>query len=232
MNEVRYDNKSYILTPLSKDIYDSATEKEKERLIDSFKEDDKKIELENLLNNKNDPDYIFEFENPSAIGFYLESWIAVNYPCPICSGKLKKYVLYNMPIIDLVCNNKFHTNEMGVKFFQVKSSEDDSIVPKDNKKYFSSLDKYDKYDENGKEGYIHTGSKKYGYNAHVIKSNDSIDKKQILIGYICINYTKKETKLTINNSKSFILLPKTSKNDSNDTYYKYIHNSNSMSVIT
>jgi hypothetical protein len=78
-----------------------------------------------------------------------------------------------------------------------------------------------------KDNYIHVGSKRFGFYCHNIKYTDN---KDILIGYICIEYNENETtnKLTINSNNSFIIKPKcnyTQKDQrkiDDDYYYKYI----------
>ena len=197
---------SLIMTPLSKSIYETATTTEKKRLLHDFQLDD---EIINIINEmETDKDYIYEDDLPGSIGFFLESWVTLNYKCPVCDQfTLRKYVISNMPVVDLVCINKDHKIEHGVKFFQVKSSSTDG--------YFKKTDI--------SAGFIHVGSKRFGYNAHIIKSTESNDIKKILVGYICINYfnSEKQNIMIINKKKSFVLLPNTKINTIDESYYFY-----------
>jgi hypothetical protein len=100
-----------------------------------------------------------------------------------------------MPAVDVICIN--HNIEYGVMYFQIKatlSGREDVY----GLKYFS-------YDEN----YVCTGSKRFGYNCHIIKANDYTN-RDLLIGYICIEYKMRDSNnIIINIQKSFLLLPNT-----------------------
>ena len=143
--------------------------------------------------NDIDKDYIdYDSQNN---GKLVECWIADNMQCPCCRQKtLRRYKRDNFPVIDIVCINPSHTR--GVLFFQIKAS-DGSLFR--NKKYFFN---------NNSNCEIHVGSKKFGEKSHSIKYSDDDNTKKILIGYICIKYTKKNKDiLKIDTSESFIVLP-------------------------
>jgi len=218
-----------LLTPFSKKIYDSVTTTEKKRLLEDFKYDNEIIDIINQKQEKEDAEYIYADDTPGTIGFYIEGWLTINYQCPICHEfSLKKFLLPNMPVIDLICTNPLHKINNGVKFFQVKSGITDSIFFKD-RQYFSKKESI--INDNKYNGYIYVGSKKYGYNAHNI--NSSADNKDILIGYICINYSFiDDNNIKINIQNSFILLPDKSKNIGDVSYYHYIDDSFGKPIIS
>ena len=224
------------MTPWSKKIYDSASEAEKTRLLEDFKADNEIIDIINKKQDEEDKDYIYDDDRPGTIGFYLEGWVSLNYKCPICNKKsLKPFVLPNMPVVDLICNNSNHTIEHGVKFFQVKSSSNNgSISKKSYIPYFSNDQTIEDDKKTKYKGFIHVGSIRYGYNAHNIKTTDPDDIKKILVGYICLKYdiTGTDDKKTINiNKDSFVLLPKINCTIDNILYYKYIEKSK-QTIIT
>jgi hypothetical protein len=119
-----------------------------------------------------------------------------------------------MPAVDVLCIH--HAIDKGVKYFQIKATQSD----RENVyglKYFS-------YNEN----YICTGSKRFGYNCHIIKAIDNTN-KDLLVGYICIEYNMVDyNNIKIDSKKSFLLLPNTEFNPNiqqNDlTFYNYIIN--------
>jgi hypothetical protein len=154
--------------------------------------------LENMIEDK---EYINH--ESTTFGKTIECWYTDNLECPVCRQKsLRRYQKDNFPAIDVVCVNHNHLFEHGVKFFQIKasagnftgsSSKSSIITP-----YFSFLDRT-----------IHTGSYKYGKIIHNVSIFDSDFIKKILVGYICIDFVKREKYLTINKSRSFFVLPKT-----------------------
>ena len=85
------------MTPISKLIYDYATTTEKKRLLYDFQYDDKIIKVIDEIDQDKDKDYIYEDDQPGTIGYFLESWVVVNYKCPICNeNSLHKYVISNI----------------------------------------------------------------------------------------------------------------------------------------
>ena len=183
-----------------------------------IRRDDFRIkELEDKYNLK-DEDYT-EVE-PKLMGIYLEYWVCMRLHCPGCGGKFVKYAYPNMPVIDIRCSNLTHNIETeGPIYYQVKTTTGANFANGGNyPKYFSL-----------KDNYIHVGSKRFGFNCHNIKYTDN---KDILIGYICIEYNEDETKnkIKINANNSFIIKPKCNyeqtdqKDISDDYYYRYIDN--------
>ena len=199
------------LSPQAKEILSHLSPDSQYRLARDFYLDN--IKNEALINQVDDPDYI-QF-NPSANGLYLEFWVCANIPCPICGNKLYKYANPNMPAVDVICIN--HNLDRGVKYFQIKATQSDRVDVY-GLKYFSY-----------KENYVCTGSKRFGYNCHIIKAIDNTN-KDLLIGYICIEYNMSNyNNIKINSSKSFLLLPDTQFKpttiEQNDwTFYSYRDN--------
>jgi hypothetical protein len=99
------------------------------------------------------------------------------------------------------CINPDHLFDHGVKFFQIKASSGNFMGSSNSSivtPYFSLHDRT-----------IHTGSYKYGKTIHDISIFDGDFIKKILVGYICIDFVKRDKYLTINKSRSFFVLPKT-----------------------
>lgn len=197
------------LTPISK----------KRMLKDIEKDNDILVKL-SKMDEKTDPDYI-NYEN---YGKLIESWLSDNLACPCCgSYSLKRYFKSNMPIIDVVCINPYHTLERGVRFFQIKTS---------NGKPFMDIPYFIYDSKNPKKNHIHVGSRKYGEISHQIKVSDNDFDKKILIGYICLTYEEKDNlKIIKNKNKSFIVLPIIDYQLENSTsvddwYYQYIDETN------
>jgi hypothetical protein len=202
------------LTPISK----------KRMLKDIEKDNDILVKL-SKMDEKTDPDYI-NYEN---YGKLIESWLSDNLACPCCgSYSLKRYFKSNMPIIDVVCINPYHTLERGVRFFQIKTS---------NGKPFMDIPYFIYNPENPEQNHIHVGSRKYGEIVHQVKVSDNDFNKKILIGYICLTYEEKEKekedelKIIKNKNKSFIVLPIIDYQLDNSTsvddwYYQYIDETN------
>lgn len=177
----------YKFSPQSELILASLSPYSKKRLARDFQEDD--LKNKELFDSIDDPDYIYF--NPSENGVYLEYWVCNNIPCPVCNGKLYKYGNPNMPAVDVVCINK-HNN--GVNYFQIKTSVD--TLDFHGCKYFS-------YAEN----YVCVGSKRFGYNCHIIRADDEKN-KDLLVGYICIKYKESSmNNIRIDVRESFLLLP-------------------------
>ena len=169
---------------------------------------------ENLLNHEyfsndliNDQKIIDRFEaiveqkdeayvNYENRGKLIECWIADNLKCPCCNkNSLRRYYRDNFPAIDLVCINQLHTFELGVRFFQIKTSLKGSLF--NGTKYFDL-----------ENNFIHVGSRKFGNIIHNIQIDDDNIVKKNLVGYICIEYVENDKFIKISN-RSFLVLPKT-----------------------
>jgi hypothetical protein len=198
------------LSTQSKNLLSYFSPETQERLARDFHLDDKAINKYLDKAEIDDPDYV-HFD-PKGVGIYLELWVCVNIPCPGCGKKLYKYANPNMPVVDVRCINIFH-NKMGPIYYQIKATEKDKFYLE--YRYFS-------YDKN----YISTGSIKYGGICHEIRADDVIS-RDILIGYICIEYISiKNDKIIIDMNKSFVLIPNldfiADVHQKDLTYYKYI----------
>jgi hypothetical protein len=198
------------LSPQAQEILSHLSPDSQYRLAREFDFENRKNAA--LINEVDDPDYI-QF-NPSANGLYLEFWVCANIPCPICGGKLYKYANPNMPAVDVLCIH--HTLKDGVKYFQIKATLSNTTDIY-GLKYFSY-----------KDNYVCTGSKRFGYNCHIIKAIDNAN-KDLLVGYICIEYKMVDyNNIKIDIKKSFLLLPNinfTPNIQQNDlTFYSYTDN--------
>jgi hypothetical protein len=205
--------KIYTYTP-GKEILNSLSPISKLRMIQSFREDDKKIDNKDKEQERLDKEYTY-FE-PTEVGIHMELWVCSQMKCPGCKGDLLKYQSVSQPVVDVKCSNHLHNIfEHGPKYYQIKATEKGTNM--NGKKYFSLRDKY-----------IKVGSRKFGQNAHEIKVSDDEQKKRVLIGYICIEYTKNEgsREITIDGNTSFILIPNLSYQlkvgDIDKLYYEYI----------
>ena len=201
------------LSPASETLLSYFSPETQKKLAGDFIRDElaitnslKKLELD-------DPDYI-NFD-PKSVGIYLEFWVCVNIPCPGCKHKLYKYANPNMPVVDVRCINPHHNNTMGPIYYQIKATNKGTTYL--DYKYFS-------YDKN----YISVGSVDYGKICHEITA-DNIDYRDILIGYICIEYNYTDdilNTINIDMDKSFILIPnlqfKPTILQKDLTYYRYI----------
>ena len=195
-----------MLSPEGKKIYKSASTPDKSRLLADLLADTRTVEEIEMKEYENDSDYLEKLEN-NGLGLYMESFISNYGICPICKQKtLRKYSASNMPVVDLICVNKaYHTTNNSCFLFQVKTSLSDI--------YF-----------NKKENYITVGSKKFGYNSHIVKGNSSDVNKTLVIGYICLFLDQNmmdNNKYKINKSKSFVLVPDLQKK-LDEYYYEYI----------
>ena len=212
IGKINYNN-NYNLSPQSRELLSYFSPETQIRLARDFYLDElavnKYLEKEDI----DDPNYIYY--NASGVGTYMELWVCVNIPCPGCGHKLYKYANPNMPVVDVKCINLKHNNSMGPIYYQIKVTKKDAFYA--DYKYFS-------YDEE----YVSAGSFNYGYNCHVIKADDIIS-RDILIGYICIEYNYTDltfNKIIIDMNNSFILIPDLQFQPTvfqNDlTYYEYI----------
>ena len=203
----------YSLSPQSKKILSYLSPASQMRLARDFYLDDLKIQKQLTKSEELDPSY--SYFDAAGNGSYLELWICANLNCPGCGAKLYKYASLNMPVIDVCCINENHTIHHGPKYYQIKATLAGNTFR--GQKYFDLQNLY-----------ISVGSVRYGYNCHIIKADDSLDDKSILIGYICIEYNYYETqnKITINMHNSFIVIPnllyKIKQNDDDISYYKYL----------
>lgn len=196
-------------TPETAKIYEYLPAIERDEFLKQVQKDN---EIINRIDNQMDVEYNPLYLSPD----YLENLVSFFFKCPGC-GKvsLKKYLPKNMPVIDVVCINTLHPSNR-TRFFQIKTTENGKKF-KDSE-YFSKSDRY-----------IHVGSQIYGFNAHKVSS---IDDKEYLIGYICINYTLVGDRIRINKSKSFYLNPNIGEINRETIFYEYIEeNKISFNII-
>ena len=201
-------------SPASQRLLASFSPATREQLEADFIADDIKIAKITENVELDDPNYVNFTTNPK-IGTDLELWVCVNIPCPGCDAKLYKYSSPGMPAIDVRCNNPGHTLKDGPKYYQIKATESGKTW--NGFKYFSLQDNY-----------ICTGSYRFGFNCHVMTSTDK--DKDILIGYICLAYTRSATSgehIILHESESFILKPNLLFQPTTDaqkewTYYSYL----------
>lgn len=155
----------------------------------------------------------------SELGVFIEKWVCSRMKCPGCkTGRLLKYANSSFPVIDVKCEGTNHNiQQHGPLYFQIKATNG-----------FAKSGPYPYYfDMKSEKPYIKIGSKKFGEFSHSVKVDSPLDRKKLLIGYICINYktTNSESgslRLSINFGKSFILIPDLSKNGVSENYYTYI----------
>ncbi|QKF94336.1 hypothetical protein QKU48_gp0878 [Fadolivirus algeromassiliense] len=195
-----------LISPNGKKILHTVPIEEQKELARALVEDVRLIESKEMEEYKNDPDYKEKLEN-NGLGFYMENFISFYGICPVCKeNTLRKYSFSNMPVVDLICiNAAYHQVHGGCFLYQVKTSLDDM--------YFNKT-----------HNYISVGSKRFGYNSHIIHTNDDINKKRLVIGYICLYLNRvigHDNKYNINKTKSFILLPNL-QDQSGLYYYQYI----------
>jgi hypothetical protein len=209
------------LSPYSRSLLLSFSPETQKLLAKDFLKDDAYI---NSITNRlelDDPDYMY-FNN-SKVGTDLEYWVCVNIRCPGCGSELYKYANPSMPAVDVRCINQNHSLANGPKYYQIKTTEKDK--QHNGYKYFSL-----------EERYICTGSIRFGYNCHIMTYND--DYKDILIGYICLEYIYiNQDTIRVDNATSFILIPNllyqpTNIEEASATYYSYITNPLSKPMIT
>ena len=211
IDKINYNEDIKELSPQSKDLLSYFSPNTQKRLARDFYLDD--IAINKYLGKAEIDDPVYIYFDPKGVGIYLELWVCVNISCPGCGNKLYKYANPNMPVVDVICVNPFHNNKMGPIYYQIKATEKDKTYL--GYKYFS-------YDEN----YVSTGSIRYGRICHEIKADD-IQSRDILIGYICIEYKYiNDNTINIDMDKSFILKPNCQFRPNifqkELTYYKYI----------
>jgi hypothetical protein len=193
------------------DLLDFITQNQSEITLDDIAADDLKV-------TKAESDDEKQQLNNYYIPIFFELWICANFKCPGCGGKLVKYVSSIHPLVDVRCNNEDHTIEDGIKYFQIKVTNADSgyRAKIEDKEYL-----YFNYEDDN--NYIHVGSVNYGFNSHRVYTNDTIETKELLIGYICIKYRRTGINtVTILPNESFITLPNKSLSMPSIYYYKYI----------
>lgn len=201
------------LSPTTQIILQHLSPESKQRMYADIMKDNIYIQKTELKEEDSDPSYTY-FENKE-VGTFMELWICANILCPGCQeGKLLKYLNPNMPVIDVVCSNENHTVLHGPKYYQIKTSE--AYTQFMGMKYFDFHNRH-----------IHVGSPKYGHVCHNVKLGDSMNKKNILIGYICIVYKKKLDRIiSIDLNNSFIVIPRLNIIATNDNfnlqYYTYL----------
>ncbi len=128
-----------------------------------------------------------------------------------------------MPAVDVRCINQNHTISNGPKYYQIKTTEKNKYH--NGYKYFSLAERY-----------ICTGSLRFGYNCHVMTYDDEY--KDILIGYICLEYIYiNQDTIRVDSTTSFILIPNllyqpTNIEEASATYYSYITNPLVKPIIT
>jgi hypothetical protein len=196
----------------------------RKHMIKDFKTDDKRIHEMYQEQEKLDNEYTY-FEYPE-VGNHMELWVCTHMKCPGCkTGELLKYRSMSQPVVDVKCSNPIHDiYKHGPKYYQIKATQKGTNM--NGKQYFSLNEKY-----------IKVGSKRFGKNAHEIKVSDN-ENKRVLIGYICIEYTKTEGSriITIVNSTSFILIPnlsyKLKVGDVDKFYYEYIDQGDTFPTVT
>jgi hypothetical protein len=168
-------------------------------------------------------------------GFAVEQWLADNMRCPYCGNKsLRTYDKRNMKTIDYVCISPEHKIGLYPIFFQVKASQkSDSINDVDdmikngvnpdkykhgkyyaNNPYFSYYDDdsikqhFYKYGDNKFLDTIKTNKYETGKLSHEISVEDNINKKILLVAYICVLYDVfEDDECYIDLCNSFCVLP-------------------------
>lgn len=195
----------YSMSPYTKKIYDSIPDEEKSDFLKNIIDDDKKIQI--IENNELDMAY-----NPEYLLYdYLEYFISYFFKCPVCKKKtLKKYANISMPVIDILCINEEHPLDR-TRFFQIKTTSGNLF---NGKPYFSK-----------KKKFIHVGSYRYGYNIHNITNFTEEKYKNMLIGYICIEYKVDGNFIKINRKNSFYIIP-----DIAD-FPRYIYNETNNKIL-
>ena len=200
------------LSPNSESLLSNFSPETQLRLRRDFYIDEQEINKIIERDSIDDPLYI-HFNN-SHVGIYLELWVCVNIPCPGCGYKLYKYANPGMPVVDVRCINPAHDHNMGPKYYQIKATQKGAIYA--GYQYFSLVKQY-----------ICVGSYRFGYNCHVIRADEPSISRQLLIGYICIEYNYNNSNhITIDMTTSFILRPNlkfTPQNTEQNewTYYQY-----------
>jgi hypothetical protein len=199
------------LSPFAKAIYDASSPSERTQLLIDLKKDDDEIEKSYLNQYIDDPDYQDKLAH-NKFGFYMESYISYFALCPVCGeNTLRLYEINNLPVVDAICINKTEEGNtlhlLGPRIYQIKVAINDS-------NYF------------GKD-YVLAGSKRFGYNSHVINNKEHDPLKNTVTGYICISVntdsinTDKDTFYKINYDKSYTLIPIFSNKEKSGYFYTY-----------
>ncbi len=213
--------KSYKDT-LREDILNSLSPISKQRMKLLFSADDKVQRKKDKEQERIDNAYSY-FE-PTEVGTHMELWVCSNIKCPGCKGDLIKYSSMSQPVVDVKCSNHLHNMTHGPKYYQIKATEKNKQM--NGLKYFSLS-----------RNYIKVGSRRFGQNAHEIKVSDGHKTKRVLIGYICIEYTKTEgsREIIIDGNTSFILMPNLSytlqQGEPDKFYYRYINQKDSFPAV-
>jgi hypothetical protein len=190
-----------------------------------FDKDDKL--LEKMDEEEEILDKIYTYFENKEVGTYMELWVCSNIICPGCkTGILLKYKSLSQPVVDVMCSNPEHNILIhGPKYYQIKATQKGKTM--NGKRYFSM-----------NESYIKVGSRRFGNNAHEIKISDDINIKKVLIGYICIEYTRESEDsriINIDKKNSFILIPNINHNlivgEEDKYYYKYIEHSDKFPTV-
>jgi hypothetical protein len=180
----------YEMSPFTKRIYDSLTTAEKPRFRRDIELDNAKIDLIEKMS-------LDEAYNPEEQMYdYLEYFISYFFRCPVCRQiSFRKYANISMPVIDVVCINKYHP-ENKTRYFQIKTTNGSEHF---FEPYFSKTAKF-----------IKVGSNRFGYNIHNISNKTDIKYQNLQIGYICIQYIYDERldHIKINYDNSFYIVPK------------------------
>jgi hypothetical protein len=207
--------KKFALSPYSENLLSFFSPDTQKRLRRDFYEDDQEINKIIERNTIDDPLFIF-FDN-SGVGIYLELWVCVNIPCPGCNHKLYKYANPGMPVVDVRCINTDHN--IGPKYYQIKATQQGKTYR--GRQYFSL-----------QEEYICVGSDRFGYNCHVVRADEPIINRQILIGYICIEYNyNDDNHIIIDMTKSFLLIPNLQFVPHNEWTYYHYESTNPIPII-
>lgn len=213
-NKLAWSNSGIINNPPTPLLFTPNTLKSIRSQLD---DDIKEIEDQNALDEEEDPEYL---EYDRNYGKIIETWFADTQPCPCCksSNSLRRYSSDIFPIIDLVCINPDHHEEIhGVRYFQVKASN-------------GSLFKGSKYFDL-KVPYIFTGSRKAGEPIHLIQPSSSQHDKSFCIGYICVSIKPFESEESSFKIKSiYFVLPNLLA--SSGSYYYYMDDPQSKSKIS
>jgi hypothetical protein len=185
LSELRFTFSPSTLTPFTKNIYNSIPIEDRSPFLHDITKEQDKI-------NK---DYVHELNDPfnleltkSKLGFYMEDYLCDKLPCPICHGKLYKFVRQNMPMVDLICENaKLHLLNNQCFLWQVKTTVESD-------EYFDKTKKI-----------INIPNNIYGN----LVLNPDVSYRHLQIGFICmhLNDTGDGYRYIINNDKSFILKP-------------------------
>lgn len=201
-------HKTIGLSPTAKRIYDASTPEDQLKLLADFVKDDNIIAAQIAREYILDSDYLEKYSN-SGLGFYMEYVVSYYGKCPVCNqASLRSYNSAYIPVVDVICVSKspesVKMHDLTPRLFQIKISVGKSS-------YFTS-------------DRICVGSKRFGYNSHIVNVNIHNRFKNIVVGYICINldYNEESNTGTINHTGSYVLIPEFNKAGVTDTYYQYV----------